>query len=45
VLYGHVGRAAIKSRIKIINNSRRMIFSFNWRVVQMSRTISHGLAQ
>jgi len=39
VLYGHVGRAAIRSRIKIMNSIRRIIFSFNWRVVQMSRTI------
>jgi hypothetical protein len=29
----------------IMSNMGRMIFSFNWRVVQMSRIVSHGTAQ
>jgi len=45
VLYGHVGRAAIKSRIKIMSNMVRMTLLFTWRVSQMSRTISHGAPQ
>jgi len=28
-----------------MSNIVRMTFSFTWRVVQMSRTISHGTAQ